>query len=368
MRVLLLTLLCGLLAAQQTTIPPQQPASPQQPPAATADEDRPIRTTVTNVVAQVLVFDRGGGYVNNIRKDQFRLFDNETEQDISVDVTYTPISLVLLIQSNAQVEGLLPQVNKIGNLIGPQVIGDAGETAVIAYDHRVRTLQEFTSDSDMITQAVKKIQPGSQSNRMVDAVMGGVRLLASRPRNRRRIMLLIGETRDMGSETRTRDALVALQMNNVEFYSVDMSRFITTLTAPARVGRPDPLPPAMRPVPPNVPATPTTVQQTFGTNGGSAQFIPLFVELFRDAKAVFKSNPVELFTKGTGGTEFGFHSQRTLETALTAIGEQLHSQYTITYSPNNKNVGGWHTIQVQVAGHPGIDKVLTRPGYWVGPQ
>jgi VWFA-related protein len=246
------------------------------------------------------------------------------------------------------------------------VIGDAGETAVIAYDARIRTLQEFTSDSDKVAQAVKKIQPGSQSSRMVDAVMAGTRLLQTRPKNRRRIMLLIGETRDLGSETRTRDALVALQMHNVEFYSVDMSRFINVLTAPARVGRPDPMPPAMRPLPSNVPATPTTVQQTWGTNGGSAEFIPLFVEIFRDAKAVFKANPVELFTKGTGGTEFGFHSQRTLEDALTAIGEQLHSQYTITYSPNNKNVGGWHTIQVQVVNHPEVDKIVTRPGYYIG--
>ena len=61
------------------------------------------------------------------------------------------------------------------------------------------------------------------------------------------------------------------------------------------------------------------------------------VELFRDAKAIFKDNPVEAFTKGTGGSEFGFHSQRTLEEAVQKLGEELHSQYFISYSPNNRD-------------------------------
>ena len=339
----------------------------QQPPAA-GEPDLRIVTTVTNVVAPVLVFDRNGGYVNNIRPDQFHLFDNDVEQNIQVDVSYTPISLVILVQANANVDGLLPQVNKIGNLIGPQIIGDAGEAAVIAYDARIRTLQEFTSDFTKVTQAIKKIQPGSQSNRMVDAVVAGANLLRSRPGHRRRIMLLIGETRDLGSQSRARETLVTLQMNNIIFYAVDMSRFMNVLSAPAKVGRPDPLPPAMRPLPSSVPATPTTVAQTWGTNGGTAQFIPLLLEIYRDTKAIFKANPVEVFTQGTGGSEFGFHSQRTLEDALTGIGEQLHSQYMISYNPTNRDSGGFHPIRVDVADHPEIDKIVTRPGYWVGPR
>lgn len=362
MRVFLPTLVCGLLAAQQTVRPPQ---TQQPPPVEPTGLTIPI--TVHNVQAPVTVFDREGGYVNNIRPEQFHLFDNDQEQNIQVDVTYTPISLAILIQSNAHVEGLLPQVNKIGNLIGPQVIGDAGEAAVIAYDSRIRVLQEFTSDTGKVTEAVKKIQPGSESNRMVDAVMEGTRLLRSRPSDRRRIMLLIGETRDLGSEGRAREALIDLQMNNIVFYPVDMSRFITTLKAPPRPSRPDPLPPAMHPLPPNVPATPNNVEQMYGTNS-RAEFVPALLEIYRDVKAIFIDNPVEVFTKGTGGTEFGFHSQRTLENALTAIGEQLHSEYTLSYAPNNREEAGFHQIRVEVTGHPEAGKIVTRPGYYLGPK
>ena len=378
-RLVVVSLLCGLLLAQQSSTPPQSAQHPPkeqlpaaqvstqaQPPQEPPPDSVTIHTSVEYVVAPTLVFDRDDQYVTGIRKDQFRLFDNGKEQNIQVDETFVPISLVIAIQANSHVEGLLPQVKKIGNLVGPLIIGDQGEAAIIAYDARVRTLQTFTHDPDLITQEVKKIYPGSQSNRLIDAVVDGTRMLGSRPKDRRRILLVIGETRDLGSESRAREALIGLQVNNVIFYGVDMSRFLSTLTAPPNPGRPDNLPPAMHSMPGLTPATPTTVAQAYGSNAGRAEFIPLMVEIFKDVKAIFVDNPVELFTKGTGGSEFGFHSQRTLEEAIQKVGEELHSEYTISYSPNNKEEGGFHHIIVDVTGHPEVKRTQTRPGYWLG--
>ncbi|HWQ52103.1 MAG TPA: hypothetical protein VN442_00365, partial [Bryobacteraceae bacterium] len=115
----------------------------------------------------------------------------------------------------------------------------------------------------------------------------------------------------------------------------------------------------------NVPATPTSVQQTFGSEGGRAEFIPLMIELFRDVKAIFKDNPAELFTKGTGGEEYAFARQRGLEEAISRISEQLRSQYLISYMPNNREEGGFHQITVEVVGARSGVKAETRPGYWL---
>ena len=118
----------------------------QQPPAAgssaadrTSPQDPrpdPFSTSVDVVAAPVLVYDRDGNYVSGLLPHQFHLFDNGKEQNIQVDVTFVPISLVICIQANAHVEGVLPQIKKIGNLIEPLLIGDQGEAAVIAYDSR----------------------------------------------------------------------------------------------------------------------------------------------------------------------------------------------------------------------------------------
>jgi VWFA-related protein len=356
-RPILLTLLCGLLAAQQ-----QQPQA-QQPQQDTSQPATIFRGGVEVVQAPVLVFDRDGNYVDGLQPFQFHLYDNGKEQNINVDVTYQPISLVIVLQANAHVEGILPQVKKIGGLIAPLLIGEQGEAAVIAFDSRIRTLQDFTSDSEKITKAVKDLTPGSSSSRMIDAVSAATRMLRTRQTNRRRIILYVGETRDVSSETRIREALMDLQYANVLFYPVDMSRLFSTLSAKPDPGRQDLRPPAMHPLPSSVPATPTTVAQTYGIGGGGrAEFIPMMVELFKDVKAIFKDNPVEAFTKGTGGTEYTFYRQRGLEDAIQKIGAELHSQYFVSYTPNNKDEGGFHTLEVTV----GPYKTQTRPGYWLG--
>jgi len=365
-RLVCATILCGLLPAQQAT-PPQQ----EQAQTATQQPETVIRTTVQYVTTPVWVYDRDGDYINGLTADRFRLFDNGKEQQIQVDVSFTPMSLVLCVQANSHVQGLLPQVKKIGGLIKPLLTGDQGEVAVIAYDSRVRTLQDFTSDAEKVSTAINKIYPGSDANHMIDAVAEGTRMLRSRPRNRQRIILLIGETRDLYSAMHLREAMMDLQLANIVFYAVDMSRFMTSLTAPAPTPRWDNRDPSMMgaaTLPSGLPATPNTVMQATGSEGGTAQFLPLMIELYRDAKAIFKDNPVEAFTKATGGTEYGFHSQHTLEEAIQKLGEQLHSNYMITYQPNNRTEFGFHKIEVEVAGRPDVKRVQTRPGYWIGPR
>jgi len=358
-RRLFLTLTGASLFAQQQQQPQQLPAQQDQPLV--------FRESVEEVTAPVLVFDHDGNYVNGLQPFQFHLLDNGKEQNIQVDVAYQPISLVICLQVNAHVEGLLPQIRKIGNLIAPMMIGDQGEAAVIGFDSRIRLLQDWTTDSEKITKSVKDIYAGSSSNRIIDAVGEATRMLRRRPPNRRRIILYIGETRDIASETKIREALLALQYANVLFYPVDISRLMSTLSAKPDPGRQSNLPPAMYPLPSNVPATPTTVQQTYGTGGGGRiEFIPMMVEVFKDVKAIFKDNPIEAFTKGTGGTEYGFVRQRGLEEAIQKIGAELHSQYMVTYRPNNKDEGGFHEIKVLIANAPEVKKTQTRPGYWLG--
>src|ERR1041384_5622681 len=106
LRLAFVTLVCGLLVAQQAAPPPQE-VKPGEP---TQDELR-IPVSVDFVTTHALVFDRDGHYVNGLQSQDFRLFDNGKQQNIAVDVMFVPISLVICIQSNAHVQGLLPQVS-----------------------------------------------------------------------------------------------------------------------------------------------------------------------------------------------------------------------------------------------------------------
>jgi VWFA-related protein len=352
----MLALLAASLSAQNqqdANKPPEEPA-----PA-------PIRVSVEVVAAPVTVLDHNGDYIDGLLPAQFHLFDNDKEQDIKVDVAFPPISLVIAVQANDRVESVLPQIRKIGAMIRPVMIGDGGESALLAFDSRIRTLQEFTPDADKIEAALKTIQPGSSQSRMIDAVEVGTRMLRVRPPNRRRVLLLISEARDKSSEARLRETLIAAQLANVSIYTVDISRVVTSIMAPADPGRPDNRPPAMTPLPSNAVATPNTVMQATGSEGGSAQFVPMMIEVFKDAKAIFVKNPSEVFTKGTGGEQYGFMRQRGLEDAIQRIGSELHSQYLVSYNPNNKSEGGFHQLRVEISGRRDAT-AKTRPGYWLG--
>ena len=48
---------------------------------------------------------------------------------------------------------------------------------------------------------------------------------------------------------------------------------------------------------------------------------------------------------------------------MQRIGQEIHSQYIITYSPNNTDETGFHEIEVTTTRPELIAK--TRPGYWI---
>jgi VWFA-related protein len=303
-----------------------------------------------------------------LQANQFRVMDNGKEQAIHVETSYVPISMVIAVQANAGVESILPQVRRIPELLNQLIIGDMGKAAVLAFDHRLQLLQSFTSNPDLIETAIRRIHAGSSTSRLTDGIGESVRLLGYEPKNRRRVVLLISETRDLGSASNKREVLLSAEINNVEVYAVAMSRFVDAISGKSRkVPRPDPLLTTQKQgrMPAFIPAEPTSVEATFGLNGQRAEFIPLFKEVLRDIHDVFVDNPVELMTKGTGGEEYSFIRQRGLEDALEDLSSALNNQYMVTYTPNNREEAGFHDIEVTVIGVLAGARVRARPGYWV---
>src|SRR5262245_47488668 len=116
---------------------------------AFAQEQQPdltIRTGVTEIIVPVTILDRDDKSVNGLEAKDFRLFDNKREQTFNLDISYVPISMVVAVQANADVEVVLPQIKKIGPLLEALVLGPQGEGAILAFDHRKRLLQDFTND------------------------------------------------------------------------------------------------------------------------------------------------------------------------------------------------------------------------------
>ncbi len=338
-------------------------APPPQTPSEVPEIGEPVfRNTVTNVVAPTLVTDRSGNIVDGPQPAQFHLFDNGKEQNIQVDVSFQPLSVVVAIEASSRIDGLMSQIKHLGSLL-PLVVGDHGEAAVVAFDSRIRLMQDFTNDPEKVKAAIDHIVTGNSSSRVIDTVDRAVFMLRHRPVNNRKIILLVSESRDVASEGRVRESLIDAQLSNVLVYNVDISQLAVRLTEKPTPPRPNPVDFTGRPALMGQPSTPTSDAQNYGVQN-QAQFVPVLREIYTNGKRLFVDNPTEVFSKGTGGSQFSFVRQHGLEEAIQKISTELRSQYLISYSPSNKDEPGFHDISVVVERTTYVAK--TRPGYWLG--
>jgi VWFA-related protein len=364
-RAVLLPLLVVLAAFP--SLPQQKKKGDKSPasvaaPAQADSADQTIRATVNVVIAPTTVTDGRGLIVNGLKPQEFKLYDNDKLQEISQDIGFLPLSLVICIQKSANVEAILPKIKKMGTVLHDMLVGQDGEAAIIAFDHRIVTLQDFTNETEKITAALDQLRPGGQNSRMIDAVNQGIRMLKDK-KDRRKVILLISETLDRSSESSFREVATNTQLFNVDVYTLNINRLISSLTAKPGLPRPNPMPPAATAHPGIASEDPTTLAQMTGSPGYGVDFVPVIKEVFIAVKAIFVDNPAEVLTKFTGGKEYSFVSQGDLERAIGDIGYDLRSQYLLSYNPNNKLEGGFHRIYVEVM-RPGL-KVRTRPGYWM---
>src|SRR5258708_13272179 len=169
---------------------------PQPPTDATrADRSDVIRTNVNVVIAPTTVRDRSGNFVNGLQLQDFELYDNHKLQKISADVRDEPLSLVIAVQKSSNLNDIMPKIQRIGSMLNTLVAGQDGELAVLAFDHRIQLMQDFTNETEKVSEAMKKIVPGSNNHRLLHAVTDSIRMLNNRPPNPHRALLLLTDNR-----------------------------------------------------------------------------------------------------------------------------------------------------------------------------
>lgn len=356
------------LRAQAPTGPlPPKPGVPVQQPPKNA-----IKLQVALVTTPVTVRDARGEMVHNLEAQNFQVTDNGVAQKIShFDLGGDPISLVILVETSSRIEPLAPEMRKTGILFTQTVMGPTGEAAVVGFNDSVDKLQEFTSSADAIENTFTHLKLGTSGSKLYDAMAVGVEMLSSRPQataekpGRRRVMLILSEAVDDGSEKKLGEVLRQAQLANVTVYSVGLSTTRAELQAKPKPPQRPNLPVGSVPPPPGVPATPTN--EDYYRYGG-ADLMAAVVWVVQHIHDQVKDNPLELAAAGTGGASLSTFKDRSIEKAIDEIGGELHSQYTISYTPNGTNATGYHEIKVSVLDNDVKNlKIRARPGYYLAP-
>jgi VWFA-related protein len=367
-----LPLLAALAAAWPLVA--QSPSGPIAPQAGVVVQQPPplpkIGIRVALVNTPVTVRDSKGQMVHTLDAKDFRVTDNGVEQKIThFDMGGDPLSLVILVETSSRVAPLLPQIRKTGILFTESVMGSNGEAAIIGFNDSVDKLQDFTTNQDRIESTFTRLQAGTLGSKLYDAMAVGVEMLSGQPQpaadqpGRRRVMLILSEATDAGSDTQFGAVLRQAQLSNVTIYSVGLSTTRAELQAAPRDTTPHPTPPGVFGLPPQpgTVQTPTTEDARYGS-GDLTQAIIWAVQHVKDKMT---ANPLELATAGTGGLHLATFKNRSIENAIDEIGGELHSQYSVSYAPNDTNEAGYHQIKVSVAKKD--LKVRARPGYYLAP-
>ncbi len=314
------------------------------------------------VIVPVTVTDAKGQPIDGLGSEDFSLLDNGRAQKVTLDTAGTgvaPIALVVAIQASGISKPVLEKVSKLGSMIQPLVTGERGCAGVLTFAESVVWLQDCTQDPDALTRAFTQIRHGeAKSGRMLDAVHEAVGRLAEE-KNSRRVLLLISESRDRGSKTTLEEVSAVVQSANVTVYSATYSAAATAWTTRSSATA-EPVPPGPASPPPcGSPACVSSSPPGAGS-GAAAQSIDILGGIGELAR-LGKPKTTETLAKDTGGTIFSFTRLKGLQEAIEKLGEELHSQYVLSFAPDDRTAG-YHHLEVRVA--DGQYRVRARPGYW----
>ncbi len=302
-----------------------------------------FKSTATLVVAPTVVIDANNRYVDGLEPRDLVLYDNGVAQPIQVDESFSPISLVVAIQTSSSAAAILDKLGTSGILFANLLAGDRGETAIVTFSDEVRVARDFTTSSDALKATLARLHVQGDKAVTLDAISEAFRMLAARKPDRRKILLVVAESRDRSSKTKFQSVLQAAELQNVLVYWLNFSTFLEPFTAqPKTVKSRDPeinglaLPPDTAP----------------------GNLLSIFTELAQHGKA----NSADKLTKATGGRSINFVKKEALEDAIQAIADEVHRQYIVSFTPRGRP-GQYHALRIEVKGRAELT-ARTRAGYW----
>ena len=374
-----LSLFVGLFAMAAIATPhasAQAPDGPMIPQPGMPIQKGPAPIKIRSVLVNTPVTVRNvkGEMVHDLEESDFRVTDNGALQKIThFNLGGDPISLVVVVETSSRIAPIVPQIRKSGILISQTVTGPTGEGAVVGFDDRVSMLLDFTSSGDLMDKAMSGLPEGTPGTKLFDAMSKAVELLSARPEvsetelGRRRVMLVIAEAHDSGSEAKLGDVLRRAQLANITIYAVGISSMKADLKhKPEQTGptRATPEGTFGTPPPPGTIQTPTTDDNA---HAQGPSLLALAVWAVSHAKDQVTAHQLEIAAAATGGLHVSTWKDRTIERVIDEMGGELHAQYTLTYTPGGENTDGYHEISVTVAREKerGL-KVRARPGYYLG--
>lgn len=326
-------LLSSLLCARA------QKAAGEAPPA---DEPRTFRVQTNMVSFAVAVTGQDGAHIGDLKKEDFRIFENNIPQQIAgFAAVEEPISVALLLDTSGSTELQLSRIrNEAARFI--RLLRAEDSVALLSFADEVTLLEPFNLYHKKNTDALRLIKPGGLSA-VYEAVWLSLEQVLKLEYGRKALVIL-SDGVDTRSETVTRQETLELaRKTDATIYSI---YFNTTKDRNKRIPRGfDPLRTGPR------------------HSILASQWPPLPVPRGEPSEYVAGRQYLQDLSQYSGGLFVNASKLDNLNSAFRKIAQELWNQYSIGYYPKDlRHDGRFREVTVQVK-RPGLT-VRTRKGFY----
>jgi len=317
------------------------------------------------VLVPALVKTKAGAVVYTLTANDFILTDDGVEQPLQMeaDAGGEPLAMVVLVETGSDGALHLDELHDLVPTLEAAIGGVKHKVAVVSFDSQPQLEQGFTSNNDDAWNALNKLDAGDKGAAILDSLAYSINMLRKMPPAYRRVIVLISETIDHGSQTKIDDALRAIDDTNTTVYSLAFSSTKAALHKESTdLDRNTPHPAhGCFAHDPN-----STVSRSRQNYNCVAELLPP-LELARiaaiAATAGLHRNTAETVARLTGGEYFHEKDVRSLEKSLLAISNHLPNRYVMSFHPQSPQPG-FHTLQLRLKNYDNL-VVEARNGYWV---
>ena len=331
-----IVLLCSLQLVLTVAI--VSPASAQAPDKSSPRNSAPvpqlappvakneIKVRSNEVIVPVTVLDKRNEPVLDLNQADFHVFDGGVEQKIDRwSLDGDPLAVALLIETSTHIKSMVPTIHHLASVFTANIMALDGEAAIITYDSDVNVRQGFTQDHDLIENAISKVPFEVPETQLYDGMARAVALLNEQPISRHRVLLVIGESADSGSDAKLGQVLRDAEIDNISIYTIGVTSIGMSTSANDILGGKLPPLKLSKHTPPIYAQKPAP--DPFG--GSYLDFVTPAIWLIERGSSEIKNRQLEVAVAATGGVHYRAFHDDTISAALDKIGAELYAQYTI---------------------------------------
>jgi VWFA-related protein len=319
--------------------PPPVPSLKKQPEQEVSPGDV-VSVDTTEVMFPVTVRDSNGRLINELTRNDFRVFEDGAMQPLSdLALRQVPVDVVLMVDASSSVANNLDDFRRAAQGFAARLEAD-DRISLIKFDDRIELLQDWTKSRFQLQRALTRIEPG-MFTRFNDALALAAKEQFGPVTKSRRAVIVLSDGIDNGQGTTTLEsALQSLIRAQVAVYIVAN----TEISRAAKRAELDTL---------------------LNGSDSSVRFNQVNIDRLRLGLKVLDQSEENLaqLAQATGGRLYRPQTFDALESTYAEVADELRHQYALYFTPLNKlRDGSFRRVRVEMANpafHP-----QTRVGYF----